>query len=77
MSEHAPQCCCVECEEHDRKTAEVMVRFGGSFVQALGEAARRADRRNLTKLKIAFWPYWSEYAAKHDWLESKQPASAS
>lgn len=47
--------------EQDLKTIEAMETFGGSFVVALAECARRADHINLAKIK-ATWPeYWTEY----------------
>jgi hypothetical protein len=36
---------------------------GGSFVQALAEAAARADPANLGKLKAAFPDLWERYRA--------------
>ncbi len=44
-------------------TAEAMIRRGGSFVRALGEAARHADFDNLRRLRAAFPSYWERYAA--------------
>lgn len=38
-----------------------MVKFGGSFVKALGAAALHADRYNMAKLKSTFSEYWMEY----------------
>jgi len=47
--------------DNDYKTVEAMETFGGSFVQALAVAARRADPDNLAKIK-ATWPeYWAQY----------------
>ena len=40
---------------------ENMEKYGGSFVKALAECIRRADRNNLIKLVEAFWVYFIEY----------------
>lgn len=48
--------------DEDYATSEAMLRMGGSFVQALGEAARRADLVNLAKLKATFPEYFTKYA---------------
>jgi hypothetical protein len=51
--------------DHDEDwwTHEAMKRFGGSFVQLLGQAARHADDVNHAKIK-ATWPeYWARYHA--------------
>lgn len=42
-------------------TIEAMARYGGSFVKALAECARRADRENLEKIKAAWPQYWADY----------------
>lgn len=56
--------------EADRRTIVAMLRFGGSFVQALGRAAECADRENLAKIK-AVWPdFWTKYSEAH-WLREK------
>lgn len=47
--------------DEDMQTIEAMERYGGSFVVALAQAARRADRINLGKLKAAFPEYWQQY----------------
>jgi hypothetical protein len=49
-------------ERRDWRTMEAMIRFGGSFVRALGEAARCADRGNLAQIKMAFPGYWKQYS---------------
>ena len=38
-----------------------MVKFGGSFVKALGRALDFADARNAKKVKAAFPEYWDKY----------------
>ncbi len=47
--------------EEDSKVVEAMENFGGSFVQALAAAFRRADYINFSILKNAFPNYWKEY----------------
>jgi len=39
-----------------------MIQYGGSFVSALGKAARYADVGNLARLRDAFPDYWRNYA---------------
>ena len=41
---------------------KAMTRYGGGFVQALAEAARRADDVNIAKIKAAFPEYWEKYS---------------
>lgn len=48
-------------EERTYWTIEAMSKFGGSFVQALAECARRADDDNLRKIKDAWQLYWEQY----------------
>lgn len=43
------------------KIVEAMETYGGSFVKALAECFRRADRYNFVILKNAFYAYWEEY----------------
>ena len=41
--------------------AENMIKYGGSFVKALGEALIHADLNNIKRIK-ATWPeYWNQY----------------
>lgn len=47
--------------EQDIAVIEAMEKYGGSFVKALAEAARRADAINLAKIKNAFPDYWWQY----------------
>ena len=47
--------------ETDFWTVEAMEKYGGSFVKALAECARRADPINLDIIKKS-WPYyWEKY----------------
>jgi hypothetical protein len=48
-------------EEEDITVVHTMRHYGGSFVQALAEAAMRADPINLRRIKEAFPEYWEEY----------------
>lgn len=43
--------------------ASAMIRKGGSFVKALGEALLRADDRNTQRILEAFPDYIETYAA--------------
>lgn len=47
--------------EQDYKTVEAMEKYGGSFVKALAELARRADPFNLELIKITWARYWKQY----------------
>ena len=60
----------------DYEIVEAMSVYGGSFVCALAEAARKADPENLEKLKNAFPEYWDEYKkmAEHMKEEYKRVA---
>jgi hypothetical protein len=48
-------------KEDDWDILTAMSRYGGSFVNALSEAAQRADRTNYAKLRAAFPDIWAEY----------------
>lgn len=45
----------------DVKVIQAMIRFGGSFVKALGHAAFAADPENLQKIKDTWPEYWQRY----------------
>ncbi len=45
----------------DSEIIRAMIANGGSFVKALGEAASRADSRNLQRIKDGFSDYWNAY----------------
>jgi len=47
--------------EDDTMVALAMINYGGSFVNALGNAVRYADPDNLARLKAAFPHYWKQY----------------
>jgi len=44
-----------------KKVSEMMIKYGGSFVKALGNALIQADRENRAKIKGAFPEYWNKY----------------
>ena len=47
--------------EEDWKVIENMRKFGGSFVNSLGDCFLRADATNYAKLRKTFPEYWNEY----------------
>lgn len=47
----------------DELVIEAMMRFGGSFVSALGQAAMYADPENLRRMKRTWPEYWERYEA--------------
>jgi hypothetical protein len=47
--------------QEDFKVVEAMEKFGGSFVQALAAAFRRADTNNFIKLVGTFSDYYNQY----------------
>ena len=55
----------------DYWTIEAMSKYGGSFVKALAEMARHADRQNLEKIKTTWVEYWTEYEKTGRKLEEK------
>jgi len=48
-------------EKEKLAVAEAMMKYGGSFVKALGQALLLADSDNAEKIKIAFKEYWEKY----------------
>ena len=61
----------LENDARDYWTIEAMAKYGGSFVKSLAEAARRADRQNLAKIKSTWVEYWTEYEKTGRELEAK------
>jgi hypothetical protein len=55
----------------DYWTIEAMSKYGGSFVKALAEMARHADRQNLAKIKMTWIEYWTEYEKMGHEMEEK------
>ena len=41
--------------------ANAMIKYGGSFVKALGNALQFADHINTAKIERAFSDYWIQY----------------
>jgi len=56
----------------DYWTIQAMKRGGGSFVQALGEAARLADHDNLRRIKETWPEYWERYEKRSEQLRRQQ-----
>ena len=48
--------------DQDHNTLERMETYGGGFVKALAFLARRADPKNLQKIKDTWSEYWTEYS---------------
>ncbi len=47
--------------EEDFAVIDAMVKYGGSFVHALGLAAMHADSQNLHIIKTSWPTYWKTY----------------
>lgn len=47
--------------EADYNTIQAMLKYGGSFVVALAQAAQQADTNNLRKIKETWPEYWQQY----------------
>ncbi len=62
-------------DDKDYYTIEAMSQYGGSFVSALGNAARFADPRNLLKIKSTFDEYWLEYEKMGQDLKAKRKSN--
>jgi len=41
--------------------ADAMIRYGGSFVAALGRALHCADADNARRIRVAWPEYWATY----------------
>ena len=41
--------------------AEMMMKYGGGFVRALGKALVKADYHNTQRIRTAFPDYWKQY----------------
>lgn len=61
--------------EQDWWTIEAMIREGGSFVSALGRAARVADPVNLAIIKQSWPTYWTGYEAAGERLKNQEVES--
>ena len=68
MQEHLvrAQCLCLESvgalEDYKYNAAHGMIKFGGSFVNFLGQALMRADSKNTLKIISSFRDYCDKYA---------------
>lgn len=60
----------------DYWTIQAMRKAGGSFVQALGVAAQRADDNNLRRIKVTWPEYWSTYEKAGEQLRQKDEAQS-
>ena len=60
--------------DRDLWTIDAMEKWGGSFVKALGAAARRADGANLEKIKRTWPEYWADYEKRGIELEEIEKA---
>lgn len=47
--------------DEDRDVLNTMLRYGGSFVKSLAEAAYHADDDNFLRIKRAWPDYWDKY----------------
>lgn len=47
--------------EQDFPMVEAMDQYGGSFVKALANCLRHADRENYARLETAFPEYFQQY----------------
>jgi hypothetical protein len=45
----------------DDAIVDAMIRYGGSFVAALGRLWYLADPQNQARLKATFGDYWTKY----------------
>lgn len=48
-------------DDKDYWTVRAMTKFGGSFVQRLGDLALHADHNNLKLIKETWSEYWNSY----------------
>ncbi len=49
-----------------------MIKWGGSFVQTLGQLALHADPDNLERIKKAWPEYWEDYEKQGIELEKEE-----
>jgi len=57
--------------DRDMWTIDAMESQGGGFVHALSILARRADPKNLQKIKDTWPEYWADYEARGRKLETQ------
>jgi len=48
-------------QEEAQAVGRAMMKYGGSFVSALGQALIRADENNAQTIKWTWPGYWEEY----------------
>ena len=63
--------CSKTMNERDCWTVDAMEKYGGSFVQALGNLARHADPTNLEYIKTTWVNLWSQYEDIGKRMEAK------
>ena len=54
-------------QQDQQDIALAMMKYGGSFVQALGKAYSRADSINASKIELAFPEHIELYASKAEY----------
>jgi len=59
-------------EKEKLEVAETMMKYGGSFVKALGRALLLADNNNTKKIKKCFKEYWEKYWKIYKESEKKE-----
>jgi 2-oxo-4-hydroxy-4-carboxy--5-ureidoimidazoline (OHCU) decarboxylase len=57
------------------EVSDAMIRYGGSFVQALGDLLRRADPENQRRLVAAFPDYLEKYRELAQLAAARQTAT--
>lgn len=45
----------------ENQVIKAMLKYGGSFMQALARAAQVADQKNLLKIRLAWPQEWAKY----------------
>ena len=48
-------------QDEKLRVSTAMIKYGGSFVKALGETLMCADHINQQKIKDTFPEYWKQY----------------
>ena len=60
----------------DQQIITAMKRYGGSFVEALAQAAAEADADNLTRIKTTWPEYWWHYSAMARAIEEENESKS-
>ena len=50
-----------QLNETQQIVSDNMIKYGGGFVSALGEALARADANNAQKIRLTWPEYWMKY----------------